>query len=172
VRSALYPGTFDPITLGHVDIARRATTLFDRVVVGVYDTPSKALLFDTDERVALAREALADLPTVEVCSYQGLTVDFAALLRVHALVRGLRAFSDFENELQMAHQNRAMRPEVETVCLMTSLEYSFLSSTLLRDIARLGGDVHALVPPNVVAALRKRFAADPPMDTIPRHLHT
>jgi pantetheine-phosphate adenylyltransferase len=158
LKAALYPGTFDPITRGHMDIAERAAKLFDRVVVGVYDTPNKALLFDTRARVDLANEALAHVSNVEVRSYSGLTVDFADDLGACAVVRGLRAYSDFENELQMAHQNRRMRPDMETICLMTSLEYSFLSSTLLKDIARFGGEVSTLVPENVERALRRRFA--------------
>ena len=158
MKSALYPGTFDPITRGHMDIAERAAKLFDRVVVGVYDTPNKSLLFDTKARVDLAHEALAHVHNVEVRSYSGLTVEFAAELGACAVVRGLRAYSDFENELQMAHQNRRMRPELETICLMTSLEYSFLSSTLLKDIARYGGEVSTLVPQNVERALRGRFS--------------
>ena len=158
MKSALYPGTFDPITRGHMDIAERAAKLFDRVVVGVYDTPNKALLFDTSARVELAHEALAHVENVEVRPYSGLTVGFAAEIGACAVVRGLRAYSDFENELQMAHQNRRMRPDLETICLMTSLEYSFLSSTLLKDIARFGGEVSTLVPENVERALRRRFA--------------
>lgn len=158
MKSALYPGTFDPITRGHMDIAERAAKLFDRVVVGVYDTPNKSLLFDTKARVELAHDALAHVPNVEVRPYSGLTVEFAAELGASAVVRGLRAYSDFENELQMAHQNRRMRPELETICLMTSLEYSFLSSTLLKDIARYGGEVSTLVPQNVERALRGRFS--------------
>ena len=158
MKSALYPGTFDPITRGHMDIAERAAQLFDRVVVGVYDTPNKSLLFDTEARVDLAREALAHVGNVEVRPYSGLTVEFAVETGVSAVVRGLRAYSDFENELQMAHQNRRMRPELETICLMTSLEYSFLSSTLLKDIARYSGEVSTLVPQNVERALRRCFA--------------
>ena len=158
MKAALYPGTFDPITRGHMDITERAAKLFDRVVVGVYDTPNKALLFDTQARVDLAREALAHVRNVEVRPYSGLTVDFAVELGAAAVVRGLRAYSDFENELQMAHQNRRMQPDVETICLMTSLEYSFLSSTLLKDIARYSGEVSTLVPENVERALRTRFA--------------
>jgi pantetheine-phosphate adenylyltransferase len=158
LKAALYPGTFDPITRGHMDIAERAAKLFDRVVVGVYDTPNKALLFDTKARVDLANEALAHVSNVEVRPYSGLTIDFAADLGACAVVRGLRAYSDFENELQMAHQNRRMRPDMETICLMTSLEYSFLSSTLLKDIARFSGEVSTLVPENVERALRRRFA--------------
>lgn len=169
---ALYPGSFDPMTSGHVDIARRAARLFDRLVIGVYDTPNKSLLFDTAHRVALARGALADLPNVEVAPYTGLTVEFAAQLGVAAIVRGLRAVSDFEIEMQMAHQHRSIRPEIEVVCLMTSPNYSFLSATLIKEVARLGADVSTLVPANVAQALRQRFDAAPPTDNVPRFLNS
>jgi pantetheine-phosphate adenylyltransferase len=156
VATALYPGTFDPITNGHVDIASRAARIFERVVVGVYDTPAKQLLFDTSARVELAQEALRSLANVEVRPYKGLTVEFAFELGA-VMVRGLRAFSDFESELQMTHQNRRLRPDVETIFLPTSLEFSFLSSTLLKDVARNAGDVAGLVPDNVRQALRERL---------------
>lgn len=157
--AALYPGTFDPITRGHVDIARRAARLFERLVVGVYDKPAKTVLFGTDERVALAQVALADVRNVEVRPYSGLTVDFAASLGAATIIRGLRAVSDFEAEMQMAHQNRAMRPEIDYVCLMTSLEFSFLSATLMKQVASLGGDVSELVPAHVNRALSERFGS-------------
>jgi len=172
VTIVLYPGTFDPITRGHVDIASRAAALFGTVVVGVYDTPNKSLLFDTATRVRLAKGALTHIENVRVIAYQGLTVDFAQECGAVAIVRGLRAYSDFENELQMAHQNRALRPLIETVCLMTSLEYSYLSSTLLREVARLGGDIRSLVPENVELELEARFGAETHHDAIPRHLHS
>jgi pantetheine-phosphate adenylyltransferase len=159
LKGALYPGSFDPMTNGHVDIARRAAGLFDRLVVGVYDTPSKSLLFDTATRVELAREALADVANIEVRSYSGLTVELAGNLGLAAIVRGLRALSDFETEMQMAHQHRAIRPDIEVVCLMTNLKYSFLSASLLKEVARLGADVSELVPENVARALRQRFAS-------------
>ena len=168
---ALYPGTFDPLTSGHADITRRAARLFDRVILGVYDTPAKTLLFDTEIRVRLAREALADSKNVEVIPYTGLTVEFAASLGASAIIRGLRAFSDFETETQMAHQNRTMRPDIEVVCLMTSLNFSFLSATLIKEVARLGGDITSLVPPNVGIALRERFPDAPQSDSIPRYLN-
>jgi pantetheine-phosphate adenylyltransferase len=170
LKGALYPGSFDPMTIGHVDIARRAARLFDRLVVGVYDTPNKNLLFDTASRVELAKGALADLPNVEVLPYTGLTVEFAAHVGAVAIVRGLRAVSDFEIEMQMAHQHRSIRPEIEVVCLMTSPNYSFLSATLIKEVARLGGDVSTLLPPNVAQALRQRFAEVPPSDNVPRFL--
>jgi pantetheine-phosphate adenylyltransferase len=169
--AALYPGTFDPITLGHVDIARRAAALFDQLIVGVYDTPAKTLLFSTDERVDLAREALRDVTNVEVKRYTGLTVDFAGQVGAKAIVRGLRAVSDFETEMQMAHQSRLMRPDVDDVCLMTSLEYSFLSASLMKEVARLGADIASLVPENVASALARRFASAPQSDAVPRFLN-
>ena len=170
--AALYPGTFDPITRGHVDIAERAAALFARVIVGVYDTPSKTLLFDTTERVALAREALAHVANIEIQPYAGLTVDFAARVGAAAIVRGLRAVSDFEVEMQMAHQSRAIRDDVDYVCLMTKLEYSFLSATLMKEVARLGAEVDKLVPPNVARALAARFVATPQAEAVPRFLNT
>jgi pantetheine-phosphate adenylyltransferase len=169
--AALYPGTFDPITLGHVDIARRAAALFDRLIVGVYDTPAKTLLFSTEERVDLAREALSGVGNVEVKPYTGLTVDFAGQVGAKAIVRGLRAVSDFETEMQMAHQSRLMRADVDYVCLMTSLEYSFLSASLMTEVARLGADIASLVPANVARALAGRFASAPPSDAVPRFLN-
>lgn len=169
--AALYPGTFDPITLGHVDIARRAAALFDRVILGVYDTPAKTLLFTTSERVNLAGEALSDIANIEVRPYSGLTVDFAGEIGARAIVRGLRAVSDFETEMQMAHQSRMMRPDVDYVCLMTSLEYSFLSASLMKEVARLGADIASLVPENVARALAGRFAKNPQTDAVPRFLN-
>lgn len=169
--AALYPGTFDPITLGHVDIVRRAAALFDSLVVGVYDTPAKTLLFSTAERVELAREALGHVANVEIKPYTGLTVDFAGQIGAKAIVRGLRAVSDFETEMQMAHQSRLMRADVDYVCLMTSLEYSFLSASLMKEVARLGADIASLVPPNVARALAGRFASAPQSDTVPRFLN-
>jgi pantetheine-phosphate adenylyltransferase len=154
---ALYPGTFDPIHNGHVDIAARAAALFDELVIGVYDTSPKSLLFDTAQRVHLAERALAHLPNVRVATYRGLTVTFAREIGASALVRGLRAISDFEFEFQMALTNKKLAPEIEFISLMTSLEYAYLSSSILKEIARLGGDITGLAPLNVQAALRARF---------------
>ncbi len=154
---AVYPGTFDPIHWGHVDVARRAARLFDHLYLAVYDRPLKNLLFTTEERVALAREALADLDNVTVVSYRELTVDLVRELGAHVIVRGLRAISDFEWELQLALTNRKLAPEVETVCLMTRVEYAFLSSTIVKDVAVHRGDVSDMVPPVVAEALRQKF---------------
>lgn len=154
---ALYPGTFDPVHYGHMDIAKRAAALFEELIVAVYDRPSKQILFPTAERVAMCRKAFADLPNVRVAAYRGLTVDFARQVGARVIVRGLRALSDFEFEFHMALMNKKLAPEIEFVCLMTSLEYAYLSATTLKEIAFLGGDICSLAPPHVQAALRRRF---------------
>ncbi len=156
--TALYPGTFDPVTLGHLDVATRAARLFDRLVVGVYDAPPKNLLFSTEERVRLFREAASHLPNVEVLPYSGLTVDFARKIHAKVIIRGIRAFDDFLYEYEMALMNAKMAPEIETIILMTKLEYSYFSSTRVREIAPLGGDISDLVPPNVLAAVKAKLA--------------
>jgi len=152
-RIALYPGTFDPIHLGHVDIAARAATIFDQVVVAVYDRPAKNLMFTIDERVELARQALIGLPNIRVARYGGLTVEFARQMKAQAIVRGLRVISDFELEYQMALTNRQLAPEIEFVCLMARQDHAFLSSSIVKEVALLGGDVSRMVPANVAAAL-------------------
>ncbi len=154
---AVYPGSFDPIHLGHVDITRRAAQLFEHVYFAIYDRPNKHLLFPTEERMALAREALADLDNVTVVSYRELTVDLTKRLGADVIVRGLRAISDFEWELQLALTNRELAPDVEVVCLMTRIEFAFLSSTIVKEVASLNGDISHMVPPNVAVALRRRF---------------
>jgi len=157
IRKAIYPGTFDPIHLGHCDIAVRATEIFDEVVVAIYDRPLKALLFPIEERLMLARDALRDHPTIRVERYSGLTVGFARQVGAQAIVRGLRVFSDFELEFRMALANHRLAPEIEFVCLITSEKHMHLSSSTVREIASLGGDVSSMVPPNVEAALLARF---------------
>ena len=154
---AIFPGTFDPIHNGHIDIATRASGLFDELVIGIYDSPPKTLLLDTAQRIRLAEKVLAHLPNVRVASYQGLTVAFAREIGASVMVRGLRAISDFEFEFQMALTNKTLAPDVEAVCLMTSLEYAYLSSTILKEIAMLGGDISGLTPLVVQQALRERF---------------
>ena len=156
--AAMYPGTFDPITLGHEDIIKRAVNVFDRVVVAIAaDTGSKAPMFDLEERVELARSALAGIDSVEVASYKGLTVDFARDNGLSVIIRGLRAVSDFEYEFQLATMNRHLTEEVETVFLTPPETYTFISSSLVREIARLGGDVSDFVSPKVKDALLERL---------------
>ncbi len=153
---AVYPGSFDPITNGHLDIVTRAAKLFDSLIIGVYDTPDKRLLFTTEERVKLATEAVAHLPNVDVESYKGLTVDFARDAKAQVIVRGLRMSADFEREFDMAMMNKKLLSELELVCLMASQEYQFLSSSLLKEVASLGGNIGDLVPQNVAIALKKK----------------
>lgn len=153
---AIYPGSFDPITNGHIDIANRAAKLFTKLIIGIYETPGKHLLFSLEERVELARQAVASLPNIEVQPFSGLTVDFARRVRAQAMVRGLRVSADFEREFDMAMMNRRLHPELELVCLMASPEYQFLSSSLLKEVARLGGSINDLVPEHVAQALRKK----------------
>ena len=157
--SALYPGTFDPITNGHHDLIRRAASIFERVVVAIAANPSKTPLFSLDERVGLAREVLSDLRNVEVLGYSGLTVKFAAEHGLDVMVRGLRAVSDFEFEFQLATMSRHIAGHVETVFLTPTEQFSFISSSMVREIALLGGDVSRFVHPVVEEALRQRRAA-------------
>lgn len=155
---AIYPGTFDPVHLGHVDIATRAAALFDRLIIAVYDRPMKNLLFPASKRVEMMRKATAHLPNVTVQSYSGLTVDLARSVGAGVIVRGMRVIKDFELEYQMALTNRQLAPDIDTVCLMTSLAYAFLSSTIVREIAIAGGSVEELVPPHVCEELRLALA--------------
>ena len=155
--AAMYPGTFDPITLGHEDLVRRAAVLFDRVVVAIaINTGSKQPMFTTDERVAMAASALAEIGNVEVTSYEGLTVDFARDNDLRVIIRGLRAVSDFEYEFQLANMNRHLTDAVETAFLTPTEKYTFISSSLVREVAELGGDVSAFVSPKVRLALMER----------------
>lgn len=154
---AIYPGTFDPIHNGHIDITRRAVEIFDELVVAVYDRPLKSLLFNTRERLTLLKKALDDMPRVRVTSYNTLTVDFAQQIGAQVIVRGLRVFSDFELEFRMALTNKRLAPGVEVVCLITSEEHTFLSSSTVKEVASLGGDVSGMVPPHVAQALQSRF---------------
>jgi pantetheine-phosphate adenylyltransferase len=154
---AIYPGSFDPITNGHLDIATRAAKLFDKLVIGVFETPNKPLLFTTEERVELIRKAITDLPNVEVESFGGLTVNFARKVKAVAMVRGLRMSADFEREFDMAMMTKKLYPELEFICLMSRVEYQFLSSSLLKEAASMGGDIHDLVPGHVAEALKKKF---------------
>lgn len=160
--TALYPGTFDPVTMGHLDVATRAARLFDRVIVAVYDTPSKNLLFTTAERVDLMRAAVSDLANVEVRPFTGLVVGCARAAGAATIVRGLRSGPDFEYESQMFFMNRRLEPEVDMVSLMSDQEHTFISSSLLKEVARLGGDITGMVPPQVAGALRQKFQLPAP----------
>lgn len=158
--SALYPGSFDPITFGHLDVIGRAATVFDRLTVGVLTNPKKSPMLSLDERIDVIGEAIANelgdvAKRVDVAGFDGLTVDFALKIGAGFIVRGLRAVSDFETELQMAHTNRKLAPAVDTVFFMTSLEHSYLSSSLVKEIALFGGDVSRMVPEAAVRRLRR-----------------
>jgi pantetheine-phosphate adenylyltransferase len=154
---ALYPGSFDPIHYGHIDIAKRAAKLFDKLYWAVYDRPLKNLMFTTEERLAMMKEAAKDTPNIEVVPYHGLTVEFAATLGVKVMVRGLRVTYDFEVEYQTALTNRQLAKDIDTVCLMTTLNYAFVSSSTVKEVAFAGGRVSEMVPPYVERALVERF---------------
>ncbi len=156
-RRAIFPASFDPIHDGHIDIALRAASIFDEVIVGVYDRPMKQLLFSIDERLTLVEQALSTAPRIRVQRYSGLTVDFARSVGAQAIVRGLRVFSDFELEFRMALANRRLAPEIEVVALMSSEQHMHIASSTVREIASLGGDVSSMVPPHVNQALLARF---------------
>jgi pantetheine-phosphate adenylyltransferase len=156
-RIAVYPGTFDPITNGHVDLVARAAPLFERIVMGVAESPAKGPGFTLQERIELARVAVAGIPNVEVLGFKSLLADFVRELGAGVLLRGLRAVSDFEYEFQLASMNRHLIPEVETLFLTPAEQYSFISSSLVREIARLGGDVSGFVHPAVQAALKAKW---------------
>ena len=155
--TAVYPGRFDPVTNGHVDITQRAATMFERVVVSVYELNSKSSLFSTEERVDMFRTAVRHLKNVDVKAFSGLVVDFARQEQAKVLVRGIRAVTDFEAELDMALMNKKMAPEIESVYLMASLEHLYVSGHRIREVASLGYDVGELVPPHVIQALGKKF---------------
>lgn len=154
---ALFPATFDPIHNGHIDIANRASRLFDELVVGVFERPLKTLMFSPAERMALVREAFAGHQKIRVLGYSGLTVQFCQEIEAQVIVRGLRVFSDFEFEFRLALANQALAPEIETISFITAKEHTFLSSTTVREIASLGGDVSSMVPPHVQAALMAKY---------------
>jgi pantetheine-phosphate adenylyltransferase len=156
---AIYPGSFDPLTNGHVDIIQRGSRLFDRIVVGVAKNAEKSPLFTIPERVAIAREVFRDWPNVDIDTFDGLLVDYAESRQASVIVRGLRAVSDFEYELQMALMNRRLRPQVETVFMMPAEPYTYVSSRLVKEVVALGGSVHGLVPEIVEDRLREKKLA-------------
>lgn len=154
---AVFPGTFDPIHYGHIDIAKRASRLFDEVVVAVYDQPMKKLLFLPEDRINLVKETLKPISNVKIMGYSGLTVDFCHQIDAQVIVRGLRVFSDFEYEFRMALANRSLSPDIEMVTLITNKDHTFLSGSTVREIAALDGDVSSMVPKVVDKALKRRF---------------
>jgi pantetheine-phosphate adenylyltransferase len=159
-RIAVYPGAFDPVHLGHLDIARRAAEIFDELIVAVFDRPNKSLAFSGDERIDLFQRAMDGAPHVEIVGYSGLTIDFAREHNARFLIRGLRATSDFEYEYQMNTMNRHLEPEIETVFLMTSLQHAYLSSSLIKEVAAGGARLDGLVPDLVAEALRSRYTRE------------
>ncbi|MDI6632040.1 MAG: pantetheine-phosphate adenylyltransferase [Bacillota bacterium] len=157
MRIAIYPGSFDPITNGHLDVITRACTLFDRVIIAVAENPQKKPLFSITERLQMLRRLLKDLPKVEVDSYEGLTVEYARKRGACAIIRGLRVISDFEAEFVMALTNKKLAPEIETLFLMTEAQYSFISSSAVKELAFYGGCLKDMVPPEIEAELRAKF---------------
>ncbi|GAB4565170.1 MAG: pantetheine-phosphate adenylyltransferase [Anaerolineae bacterium] len=169
--TAMYPGTFDPVHYGHIDIASRASRLFDHLIIAIYASPAnKRVLFPVEERVALMKEAVQHLPNVDVMSYNGLTVHFAREVGAAVIVRGLRTLADFEFEFQVAMTNQKLAPEIDMVTLVTRSEYAYLSASILKEVAGLGGDISAMTPPHVQAALQRRFQelGTPPSRQVPK----
>jgi pantetheine-phosphate adenylyltransferase len=156
--TAVYPGSFDPVHNGHIDVAERASKIFDHLIVAVFAQPQKNILFGVEERTEMLREALRHLPNVSATFYRGMTVDFLQQHDAQVIVRGLRMMYDFDREYQMALTNQAFAPGVETVCLFTNLNYSFLSSSMIKEIAGAGGDVSNMAPAHVLEALQRKFA--------------
>lgn len=157
MKKAIYPGSFDPVTLGHLDVIERASKLFDHLIIGVLNNSAKTPLFSIEERVNMIEEATKHIPNVEVKSFGGLTVDFAMECEAHAVVRGLRAVTDFEYELQIAQLNRVINPNIDTVFLTTDLKYAYLSSSSVKEVAAYGGDISNFVTPAVEAEVKKKF---------------
>ena len=153
---AIYPGSFDPITNGHIDIVTRAAKLFEKIIIAVFATPGKSLFFTCEERVEMAKRAVAHLPNVEVVSFHGLTVDFAQQVGAKVMMRGLRMSADFEREFEMAMMNKKLCPDLELVCFMASQEYQFLSSSLLKEVASFEGCIDNLVPKHVLKAIKEK----------------
>ena len=154
---AVYPGSFDPVTLGHLDIIERSAHMMDHLIVGVLQNNSKTPLFSVEERVKMLEDVTSYLPNVEVRAFGGLLVDFVHQCQADVIVRGLRAITDFEYELQMAQTNRVLAPDIDTVFLTTSLEYAYLSSTIMKEVARFGGDLSKFAPPEIITTLRTKL---------------
>ncbi|BEP29455.1 pantetheine-phosphate adenylyltransferase [Helicovermis profundi] len=157
MRVAVYPGSFDPITCGHMDIIRRSSKIFDKLVVAVLNNPSKNSMFDFAERKKMIEEAISDLDNVEVDAFNGLLIDYVSQKKYDVIVKGLRAISDFESELQMASMNRKLNSKIETLFMMTATEYSFLSSSLVKEVFGFGGNIESLVPKNVIGNMIEKF---------------
>lgn len=160
MKKAVYPGTFDPVTYGHIDVIKRSSKMFDELVVGILLNAEKKPLFSETERLEMMKEVTKDIPNVTIEVFEGLTIDFARKCEAGFIVRGLRAVTDFEYELQMSHTNRSMAPEIDTIFLTTSLRYSYVSSSTTKDIARYGGDVSKLVPPEIENKLKNKLNAN------------
>ena len=157
MKKAIYPGSFDPVTLGHIDVIRRASKLFDHLIIGVLNNRAKTPLFSVEERVKILTKATKDIPNVEVKAFEGLSVNFAREHHAQVIVRGLRAVTDFEYELQMAQTNRVLAPDVDTVFLTTSLEYAYLSSTIMKEVANFGGDLSKFAPREITDAVEEKL---------------
>ena len=157
MKRAVYTGSFDPVTNGHMDIIRRASEIFDVLIVSILNNKEKTPLFSVEERVKILEEATKDLPNVQIDSFSGLLVDYAQEKDLHVIVRGLRAITDFEYELQMAQTNRIMSPDLDTLFLTTSLEYAYVSSTIMKEVARFGGDLSNFAPPEIIKTLRMKL---------------
>lgn len=157
---AIYPGSFDPVTYGHLDIIKRAASLFDEVVVGVLNNSAKSPLFSVEERVNILEKATKDIPNVEVKPFEGLSVNFARENHAQVIIRGLRAVTDFEYELQMAQTNRVLAQDIDTVFMTTSLEYAYLSSTIMKEVASFGGDLSKFAPPEIIEAVKQKMPKD------------
>ncbi len=158
MKTAIYPGSFDPVTYGHLDIIKRASRLVDRVIIGIIPNSSKSPLFSVEERLEMIKECIKDIDNVEVTSFEGLTINFAKQNGADVIIRGLRAVTDFEYEMQLAQANKTVAPEIETVFYVTSSQYSFLSSSIVRDVAKYGGDNSRFVPDIVVKKLKEKFS--------------
>ena len=157
MKKAIYPGSFDPVTLGHLDIIRRSAGLADHLIVGVLNNSSKTPLFSLNERVNMLKEAAKDIPNVEIVSFSGLLVDFAKQQNCNVVIRGLRAVTDFEYELAMSQTNRVVNPDIDTIFLNTSLKYAYLSSSMVKEVAQYGGDVSKFVPANVIEPIYEKY---------------